>query len=269
MPAAADDAPASMVDRLALAPVEADVFESVGVSRQRHLFGGLLLGQATHAALLTVAPDRPACALHASFVVAGNGTHPVRYEVERTRDGRSFSTRRVVARQGHRVLLVATVDVQAGEGGAEYAAAAPVDVPPPEELRTGRYHSRWFESRDVRPVRGGAGPAPRRAWFRAQLPLPADAVLHQAALAYLSDHGPTRAVREPHAGHPGMERRMSASLDHAVWFHRAGRVDQWLLYELVPMSTSNGRGLAIGTIHDQAGGLLATVAQEALLRLPG
>jgi acyl-CoA thioesterase-2 len=266
---AGEDAPASMVDRLALARLEADVFESVGVSRQRHLFGGLLLGQATYAALLTVPPDRPARALHASFVVAGNGTQPVRYEVERTRDGRSFSTRRVVARQSHRVLLVATVDVQAGEGGPEYERAAPADVPPPEGLRVGRYDSRWFESRDVRPTRSGAVPSPRRAWFKAQVSLPADPVLHQAALAYLSDHGPTRAVREPHAGHPGMERRMSASLDHAVWFHRAGAVDQWLLYELTPMSTSNGRGLALGTIRDRAGGLLATVAQEALLRLPG
>jgi acyl-CoA thioesterase-2 len=258
-----------MEERLALAGAAADVFVTAHVGPDRHLFGGQLLGQATRAAAQTVRGHRPARSLHASFVVAGHGAQAVRYEVERTRDGRSFSTRRVVARQGREVLLVATVDFQVTEDCPDYAVAGAAGVPGPDGLPVGRYDSAWFESRDV-PVDPPADRnfLPRRAWFRPRAPMPADPALHQQALAYLTDHGPTRAVREPHADHPGVEQRMSVSLDHAVWFHRPARVDQWLLYELVPVSTALGRGLAVGTVRDEAGTLLATVAQEALLRLP-
>lgn len=254
-------------EHLELDGVGEDEFVGRETGGNRHLFGGLLVAQALRAATLTVGA-RPARSIHSSFLVAGEGTRPVHYAVERTRDGRSFSTRRVVARQDSDILLIATVDFHDPEEGPEYSPPTADDVPGPDGLPLGRYDSPLIESRDV-PVRAGGGaPAIRRAWFRPTLPLAPDLALHQQVLAYLSDSGATRAVREPHAGHPDIEQRMSISLDHSVWFHRPASVDQWLLSELWPMSTSAGRGLAIGTIRTIDGTLLATVAQEALLRLP-
>jgi acyl-CoA thioesterase II len=263
--------PYSMEERLALSSPTGDVFVGVDASDQRHLFGGLLIGQAMRAAYLTLRSDRPARSLHASFVLAGNGTRPVTYEVERTRDGQSFSTRRVVARQDRGVVFVATIDFHDAEEGPEYSPPVVHHVPGPDGLELGRYDSPWIESRDVpvEPSPDHDTASPRRAWFKPREPVDGDAAFHQHVLAYLTDHGPTRAVREPHADHPGVERRMSVSLDHSVWFHRPARVDQWLLYELTALSTSMGRGLALGSVRDGQGTLLATVAQEALLRLPG
>jgi acyl-CoA thioesterase-2 len=253
-------------EHLELDPAGEDEFVGRETGGNRHLFGGLLIAQALRAATLTVGA-RPARSIHSSFLVAGDGTQPVVYAVERTRDGRSFSTRRVVARQDSDILLVATVDFHDREDGPDYSPPAPDGVPGPNGLPVGRYDSPLIESRDV-PVGAGGGPAIRRAWFRPTLPLAPDLALHQQVLAYVSDSGATRAVREPHAGHPDIERRMSISLDHSVWFHRPASADQWLLSELWPVSTAVGRGLAIGTIWTIDGTLLATVAQEALLRLP-
>jgi acyl-CoA thioesterase-2 len=248
----------------------ADRFVGYNEPPNPHLFGGLLVGQALGAAQATVKGTRPPHSLHASFVLAGKGQEPIHYEVERTRDGRSFATRRVVARQSRGIVLVLTADFHDDETGPEFQVAPAPDVPGPEGLPVGRYDSIWFESRDVPPDPGPPTPPHvRRGWFRPRRRLPDDPALHLRALAYLSDHGPTRAVREPHSDHEGVERRMSVSLDHAVWFHRQPVVDGWLLSELTPMATAGGRGLAIGTIRAPDGTLLATVAQEALLRLPG
>ena len=115
-------------------------------------------------------------------------------------------------------------------------------------------------------LEGDRLPHTRRAWFRPTAPVPDDPLLHLQALAYLSDHGPTRAAREPHAGLADDARRMSVSLDHSVWFHRPVDVNQWLLSELLPVATGRGRGLSLGTIRTADGTLLATVAQEVLLR---
>jgi acyl-CoA thioesterase-2 len=257
----------SIGEHLELEPTGDDEFVGRETGSNRHLFGGLLIAQALRAATLTVGA-RPARSIHSSFLVAGNGTQPVRYEVERTRDGRSFSTRRVVARQESDILLVATVDFHDSEDGPEYSPPISDGVPGPDGLPPGRYDSPLIESRDVPVSAASGGPPIRRAWFRPTLPLAPDLSLHQQVLAFLSDSGATRAVREPHAAHPDIERRMSISLDHSVWFLRAAAVDQWLLSELWPMSTGAGRGLAIGTIRTSDGTLLATVAQEALLRLP-
>ncbi len=147
--------------------------------------------------------------------------------------------------------------------------ADPVDgIPGPDGLAPGRYDNPYVASRDV-PVDGApTEPAlARRAWFHVTEPLPADdPALHQHALAYLSDHGPTRAAREPHVHLADDARRQSVSLDHSVWFHRPAHVNQWLLSELVPVATARSRGLAIGTLRTADGTLVATVAQEVLLR---
>lgn len=236
----------------------------------RHIFGGLLVAHAARAARADVHGAKPVRSVHASFVAAGDGRHPVRFDVERTREGRSFATRRVVATQDDHVLLVATVDFHAAEPGAEHdPGLGQVTMPDPLGLPPGRYDSEVVESVDVPPGAIAHRPAhARQAWVRSRHPLPDDPLVHLDAVAFLSDLGPTRAVREPHADHPGVERRMSVSLDHSVWFHRPCRADAWLLYELAPVSTAAGRGLAIGTIWDRGGRTVATVAQAALLRLP-
>jgi acyl-CoA thioesterase II len=235
---------------------------------QRHIFGGLLVAHAVRAARMNVHGHKPIRAAQVSFVAAGDGRHPVRFDVERTREGRSFSTRRVVATQDDHALIVATLDFHADEPGMDYETGFG-DAPDPETLETGRYDSDLVESVDV-PVGAVADRAPhaRQAWVRSRTALPDDDLVHLDAVAFMSDLGPTRAVREPHADHPGVERRMSVSLDHSVWFHRPCRADEWLLYELVPVSTARGRGLAFGSIWDRSGHLVASVAQAALLRLP-
>ena len=254
-----------MRERLALDETSTDVFESHEPTDERHVFGGLLIGQALRAAQLTVDGGRPVHSLHASFVVAGVGGERVRYEVERTRDGGSFTTRRVVARQSRGVVLVMTADFHDDEPGVDYERPRAGDVPGPAGLEPGRYDNPWFESRDV-PVDADDPLHARRAWYRPRVPVPDDPLLHLQALAYMSDHGPTRAARQPHAGLDDDARRMSVSLDHSVWFHRPVDVNGWLLSELIPVATGRGRGLAVGTIRTEDGTLLATVAQEVLLR---
>lgn len=114
----------------------------------------------------------------------------------------------------------------------------------------------------------GVAPHSRLAWFKSRHPLPEDPALHAQAVVYLTDHGATRAVRQPHVAHPGVEKRMSVSLDHSVWLHLPVRADGWLLTQFHPLATGAGRGLALGSVRDADGRLLASVTQEALLRLP-
>ncbi len=258
----------SMVTRLALDRLGDDVFRSAVPTDRGHVFGGLLVGQAVRAAQLTVPADDPIRSLHATFVRAGRPSTDLDLTVERTRDGSSFATRRVVASQGGDLVLVLTADFHREEDGPEYQVPPVAEVPGPGSADVGRYDSPWFESRDVAVEDACASPPlARRTWYRARVALPDDTSLHLAALAYLSDHGPTRSAREPHIHLDDDARRMSVSLDHSVWFHRPTRVDQWLLYELVPISTARGRGLSIGTIREEAGRLVATVAQEVVLRV--
>jgi acyl-CoA thioesterase-2 len=138
-------------------------------------------------------------------------------------------------------------------------------MPPRDGLEPSRYDNPMFEALDVPPT--GAPPHARRAWFRAREPMPDDDGLHLQALAMVTDFGPTRAAREPHARLADESARQSVSLDHSVWFHRPARVDRWLLSELVPVSTGRGRGLAMGTVRDDDGVLVASFAQEVLLRV--
>lgn len=258
--------PRSMVERLALDEVEPDVFVTHETPARGHVFGGLLIGQALRAAQLTVGGHKASHSLHLNFALAGTGGEPIRYAVERTRDGKSFATRRVVATQSKGVVAVLTADFHHDEPGVEFERPATPGIPGPEALSPGRYDNPYIESRDVPVLEGDPVPFARRAWFRPTLPVPADPLLHLQVLAYLSDHGPTRAAREPHAHLADDARRMSVSLDHSVWFHRPVDVNQWLLSELVPMATGRGRGLALGTLRTADGTLVATVAQEVLLR---
>ncbi len=237
------------------------------------------MAQALGAATLTIPPDRPVHSVQGSFLLAGDGREPITYEVERTRDGASFSLRRIVARQGERLLFVATTSFHVPEEGLSYEMPGPARVPEPEGLPSGRYDSRYFDSRDVpedwsyeaagQPGdHGFVAPHARLAWFRSRHPIPEDARLHAQAIAYLSDYGATRGIRQPHAAHPRMEDRMSVSLGHSVWIGVAARADGWLLSEFHPVTTGTGRGLTMGTIRTRDGRIVASTAQEALLRLP-
>ena len=255
----------SLEERLDLHPVGDLEWVNVPDARERHVFGGLLAGQALRAAALTVDPRWPAQSIHGTFLEAGDGRQPIRYHVAETRTGSSFATRTVSCTQHDRQLFSATASFHAPEDCPEYQLPMPDVGAPPESFPSGRYDSPWFDSRDV-PVEPGS--LARRAWFRARLAMPDDPRLHAHAVTYLSDYGPTRSVRQPHADHPGVEQRMSVSLDHTVWLHRPGRVDRWTLFELVVRSTGAGRGLTVGTIWSEDGTMLASVAQEALLRLP-
>jgi acyl-CoA thioesterase-2 len=255
-----------MTSRLALDEVATDTFETTETPAPGHVFGGLLIGQAVRAAQLTVDDDKAVHSLHLSFAVAGTGGEPIRYEVERTRDGASFATRRVLARQSKGVVAVLMADFHRDEPGVEFERPPTPGVPGADGLPAGRYDNPYIESRDVPPLADDPVPFARRAWFRPTAPVPDDPLLHLQVLAYLSDHGPTRAAREPHAHLADDARRMSVSLDHSVWFHRPVDVNQWLLSELVPVATGRGRGLALGTLRTADGTLVATVAQEVLLR---
>jgi len=257
----------SIAEQLALEVVAPDVFVGSSQLDEGRVFGGLMIAHALRAAHLTVAEDRVAHSLQGAFLRAGRNDEALHYEVERTHDGSSFNTRRVIARQGGTVAFALTARFQVVEEGPDYQTAPePLGVAP-EDLPVGRYDSPWFESRDVSADDPDRPPHARAAWFRCRTALPVDPVLQQHALAFLSDHGPTRAVREPHLDDYDTERRISVSLDHAVWFHRPARVEDWLLYQLVPASTSGGRGLALGTVRTAEGLLVATVAQEAMLRM--
>jgi acyl-CoA thioesterase II len=253
----------------------------------RYVFGGQVLGQALSAAQQTVEGDRAAHSLHAYFLRAGDIEQPILYQVERTRDGGSFSVRRVTAIQHGQIIFNFSASFQAAEDGVEHQLPMPV-VPkpddiepvapmPPEELaRLPVKLQRWFgrsgpfEFRHVYP-RDELNPPKRppfqQVWFRLAHPIADDAVLHRALLAYASDFHLIGTTMFPH-GISFLQRNVQvASLDHAMWFHRPFRVDQWLLYACDSPTAQGGRGLARGLIYDEAGRLVASTAQEGLVRL--
>ncbi len=282
-----DDALATVIRQLDLEEVGADRFR--GASRDTgapSVYGGQVVAQALVAAERTV-EGRVPHSLHAYFLLPGDASAPIEYRVERIRDGGSFSARRVAALQGDRQIFVAIVSLQAPEPGLEHAAPMP-EVPPPESLTSfAELSARWiaeagavhprveailrsgraFEFRPVDPV-NPLRPAPREPrqahWFRANGPVPDDPRLHRALLAYASDTALAGTPLRPHA--LAWPQARLASIDHALWFHRPARVDGWLLYAMDSPSAQGGRGLARGLVFDRRGALVASVAQEVLVR---
>lgn len=264
------ESPAPLLARIDVSAESDDVFIGSSDGKKGRTFGGQMVAQALASAVRTVPDGLTAYSLHGHFLHPGIRAEPIRYTVERTRNGSSSATRRVVAAQHDRPLFLLTASFQRPESGAEYQVDRTAVAPDPHDLRPGRYSNDYVDSRDVRAVDDPEPEGHRRAtWFRVRGRLPDDPAIHQIGLAWASDHGPTRAARQPHADHPAVERRMSVSLDHTVWFHRPVRVDEWLYSELRPVSTGGGRGLVTGTIHARDGTLVASVAQEVMLRLPG
>jgi acyl-CoA thioesterase II len=265
---------------------ERDVFRgySPTVGWQR-VYGGLVVAQALVAVERTVG-DRPAHSLHAYFILPGDPNVPLDYHVVRLRDGRSFATRRCDAHQNGRVIFSLLASFQQEEAGPDYARPMP-DVPRPDDLPSEadvlRDHGaslpegvrRWMSRPrpiEWRPVsvdrllrRDGAAEG-QAMWVRAKSPLPDAPAIHRAAIAYLSDMTLLDATLVPHRATVFDPRVQAASLDHAIWFHRPARADEWLLYVQSSPNSGGARGLAHGLLYREDGTLVASVAQEGLIR---
>jgi acyl-CoA thioesterase II len=252
------------------------------------VFGGQVLAQALVAAGRTV-EGRAAHSLHGYFMLAGDVRTPIVYQVDRIRDGRSFTTRRVLAIQEGREIFSMLCSFQVDEPGIEHGAGLP-DVPAPETLpreldlirgmadripaplRAVYTQDRPIDFRPVDPVNPFAPevrPPLKHTWFRAEGTMPDEPILHQAVMAYASDYGLLGTALLPHGLSFMMRGVQAASLDHAVWFHRPFRVDEWLLYEMDAPAAAGARGFTRGALYTRDGTLVASTTQEGLLRTAG
>ncbi|MCB9686649.1 MAG: acyl-CoA thioesterase II [Alphaproteobacteria bacterium] len=278
---------AELLDLLRLEPIEQNLFR--GQSQDLGwgaVFGGQVLGQSLSAAAQTVPEDRHVHSMHGYFLRQGDARRPIVYEVDRIRDGRSFTTRRVVAIQGGRPIFSMSASFQVDEPGYDHQDAMP-EVEGPDGLRSEAELARQWAERvpeplrarftaerpiEIRPVRPNdpIRPEPqdpvRHVWFRAADPIPDDPAIHRYVLAYASDFHFLTTAMQPHGRSwlsPGMQ---VASLDHAMWFHRPVRIDEWLLHVVESPSASGARGLVRGRFFDRQGRLVASTAQEGLMR---
>lgn len=250
------------------------------------IFGGQVVAQALVSAQRTVDDDRPVHSLHGYFLRPGDTSQPVTYSVDRIHDGRSFSTRRTQAYQDGVPILSVIASFQQPDDAPGFAVEMPANVPAPDDLPTVADLFRgipesgevnWARERpvDIRHVNGpvylsvdGDRTPTQAIWMRAKEPLPDDPGTHRAALAYASDLSLLEPILRGLGvawATPGLK---IASLDHAIWFHRDARMDDWLLYAQEATAAGSSRGLAFGRFFDRAGNLIATVAQEGLVRIP-
>ena len=274
-----------LITLLDLEAIEVNLFRGISpdVDAQR-VFGGQVAGQALVAATRTVTADRNVHSLHGYFLRPGDPKVPILYEVDRIRDGRAFTTRRVVAVQHGRAIFNLQASFHIREEGLEFEAPMPLDIPEPVSLPT--YRERWdpwadllgdwyerdrpidtrtidWEPRDrVRPL-----PPHQNVWMRADGTLPDEQVLHDCILTYASDMTLLDTTLLPHAVGAVEHNVMMASLDHAMWFHRPFRADEWLFYAQDTPSSSGARGIARGSIYTRDGHLAVTVVQEGLIRV--
>lgn len=282
-----------LVSLLDLETLEENLFR--GASRDlggKSVFGGQVIGQALVAASRTVEGRAPH-SLHAYFLRPGDMTRPIVYEVDRVRDGNSFTARRVQAIQHGAAILTMIVSFQKPETGDEHQMPMP-DTPPPESLRPlDALYREWLAARErhgdpvparVReallrelaiefrpvapwnPLEASSAPPRQSIWFRTAGALPDAALLHRCVLAYASDFNLLSTALRPHGLSYFSGRAAVASIDHALWFHREARVDDWLLYVMDSPSAQGARGLSRGLIYDRSGRLIASVAQENLMR---
>ena len=283
------NAPVSeLIELLSLEQLEDNLFR--GQSRDigtKYVFGGQVLGQALSAAQATLDQPRNAHSLHAYFLRAGNIEAPIVYEVDRTRDGGSFSVRRVTAIQHGKVIFFCAASFQDEEIGGEHQLSMP-EVPLPEDLepapplsaealaRLPTKVQRWldrqgpFEFRHVYPrdeLNPPKRPPYQQVWFRLVEKVGDAPELHRALLAYASDFHLLGTATFPHGISYYQPNVLMASLDHALWFHRPFRADEWLLYSIDSPSAQSGRDLARGQVYDRSGRLVASTAQEGLIRV--
>ena len=250
------------------------------------VFGGQVLAQSVVAAARTVPEDRPIHSMHGYFLRPGDIALPITFSVDRIHDGRSFTTRRTQAYQQGVPILSMIASFQTEDEGLEHQEPMPTDIPDPESLPSpaeslkGIDHpiaKAWANDRpfDIRHVPSpiwlsveGPHVAHQAVWIRAIGELPDEPNLHRAAMAYLSDYTLLEPILRRHGkawATPGLK---VASLDHAMWWHRFGRVDEWMLYVQDSPNAIGGRGLSLGRIYSRDGALLASVAQEGTIRIP-
>ncbi|GLI31892.1 MULTISPECIES: acyl-CoA thioesterase [Brachybacterium] len=296
---------AGLVDLLDLRPVDAAgaassptaiaVYEGDSSPQPGgHVFGGQVMGQAVTAVGRTVPEGRRIHSMYSYFLAPGDPAHPIRFEVDALRDGGSFSVRRVLATQpgrteeeGERTILAMTASFQEEQEGLEHAEHAP-EAPDPEGLPTtaevlaGIEHpvaEYWSTQRPIdirhvtdpiylRPDANAGTIDAQMVWMRTLAPVDADPLLHDAILAFASDYTPFEPILRKQGLSwmtPGLK---MATIDHAIWWHRHVRADEWLLYVQRSPSASGGRGLTHGQIFDRSGELVATVTQEGMIRAP-
>ncbi len=282
-----DDALDHLLGLLKLEKIEENIFrgnsQDLGFG---NVFGGQVLGQALSAASQTVTPERGVHSLHAYFMRPGDPAKPIIYQVDCIRDGKSFTTRRVVAIQKGQAIFSLSASFQIQEEGFEHQASPP-EVPGPEGLPSEMERAMQVKDKipvsirdkilcvkpiEIRPVNPINPFAPtkekpvRYAWFKTIHKMPDDISVHKYLLAYASDFGLVATALYPH-GHTFWEPNMQvASLDHSMWFHRDFRIDEWLLYVMESPSASKARGLSHGNIFTQDGRLVASTTQEGLIR---
>mgnify|MGYP000079456537 CR=1 FL=1 len=291
-PAASETIVGDLVRLLTVASNGKDRFTGApqpgGVGR---VFGGQIIAQALQAAQATAPDGMAAHSLHAHFLRGGAEGLDTRYDVSRDLDGRSFANRRVVAEQGGETILTLTASFQRPEEGLEHQDAAMPDVPPPEDLKPDFEHRRdllekmgermteaqralFMRPRPIEMRTVGTlhwmnrEPSPPRArsWFRTVAPLPGNPALHRAVIAYASDYTLLGTAALPHGLSWFRGELTGASLDHAVWFHRPARADEWLLYATDSPRSGAGRGFNRGQVFNREGQLVASVAQEGMMR---
>jgi acyl-CoA thioesterase-2 len=282
---------ASLLSALDLTDTNARTSEDIFIGESQwsalgRVFGGQVLAQSLVAAQRTIAEDRFVHSLHGYFLRPGNIDLPITFSVERIHDGRSFSTRRTQAYQGGLPILSMIASFQDVDTGLDHQVEMPTDLAQPEDLPSaadvlaGFDHpiaKQWAVGRpfDMRHAPSpvflavdGPRVAHQAVWFKAIGRLPDNPNLHRAALAYASDYSILEPIFRRHGvawSTPGLK---AASLDHAMWFHRFGRVDEWMLYVQESPNATGGRGLSLGRIFSRDGLLLASVAQEGMVRLP-
>lgn len=281
-----------LISLLELERLDVDLFRGTQPETERQrVFGGQVAGQALIAAERTTSEEYGVHSLHSYFLRPGDPTVPIIYDVERMRDGRSFATRRVVARQHGRPIYLQTVSLHKDEPGLDHADPIPAVRPPEEGIPLVELYARsgaeisaddglaWereWAALDVRYLgnsdMGGVVPdnedvtARTQLWVRVSGRIPDDPRLHRSAFTYASDLTLLAATLVPHGvtlASPGMQ---AASLDHTIWFHRPFRADEWWLYDQVAPSAVGGRGLALARVFAEDGRLVASVAQEGLIR---
>ncbi len=275
-----------LLDLLNLEKIEENIYRGQNYKAPwKRVFGGQVLAQALHACQRTVPEERLVHSMHAYFILAGDIGQPIIYDVDRIRDGGSFSTRRVVAIQKGTPIFSMGASFQEVHDGLDHQISMP-NVPSPDVLVSDEKLAEVFKEAapevyrsltfprplEFRPVEqlnplSGTEYAPmRHVWLKANGPMPDDLRLHQAVLAYASDYNLLTTATLPHWNQVKPNELFLASLDHGMWFHRNFRIDEWLLYALDSPSASNERGFTRGNIFNQEGQLVASVVQEGLIR---
>lgn len=279
-----------LVSLLSMETIEENLFR--GASQElgfRQLFGGQVLGQALSAASQTVDPLRQANSLHGYFLRPGDARKPVVYHVERVRDGGSFSTRRVTAIQNGQPIFTCSASFHESEEGFRHQSQMP-DVPPPEELthqevlsphlskaltkenREKMLRTKAIETRPIQildPLNPEISEPIKHVWFKPAKQLPQSPALHKYLLAYISDFSLLTTSLLPHGASVWQPHMQVASLDHSIWFHEEICLDDWLLYSMESPWAGNSRGFTRGSIYTRDGRLVASVAQEGLIRARG